>query len=108
MSMAVDIVSWIFLSLGSFFSIAGGIGIIRLPEFFSRLHAGGVTDTLGAACIVVGLLFQAGFTLVAIKLLMILFFLFITSPTGCPALARSALSDGLEPLVADEDEVLMP
>ena len=49
MSIAVEIASWAFLILGSFFSIVGGIGIVRLPEFFSRLHAGGVTDTLGGS-----------------------------------------------------------
>ena len=109
MSIAVDIASWAFLVLGSFFSIVGGIGIVRLPEFFSRLHAGGVTDTLGAAFIVVGLLFQAGFSLIAIKLLMILFFLLVTSPTSCHALAKSAISQGLEPVLdSRESELVEP
>ncbi len=99
----IQIVSGVFLILGSFFSVVGGIGIVRLPEFFSRLHGGGITDTLGAALIVIGLLFQAGFSLVAIKLLMILFFLLITSPTSCHALAKSAMSQGLEPVLDDPD-----
>ena len=99
----IQIVSGVFLILGSFFSVVGGIGIVRLPEFFSRLHGGGITDTLGAALIVIGLLFQAGFTLVAIKLLMILFFLLITSPTSCHALAKSAMSQGLKPVLDDSD-----
>ena len=99
----IQIVSGVFLILGSFFSVVGGIGIVRLPEFFSRLHGGGITDTLGAALIVIGLLFQAGFTLVAIKLLMILFFLLITSPTSCHALAKSAMSQGLKPVLDDPD-----
>ncbi|MEE2825308.1 MAG: monovalent cation/H(+) antiporter subunit G [Planctomycetota bacterium] len=97
--MTVDVASWAFLLLGSFFSIVGGIGIIRLPEFFSRLHAGGVTDTLGATLIVVGLLLQVDSGLIAIKLLMILFFLLVTSPTSCHALAKSAISEGLEPVL---------
>ena len=103
MSIAIEIISWIFLVLGSLFSIIGGIGIVRLPEFFSRMHAGGVTDTLGATFLVVGLLFQAGFTLVAVKLSMILLFLLITSPTSCHALAKSAISEGLKPVLDNAD-----
>ena len=56
--IVIDIISWIFLAAGSFFSVVGGVGIVRLPEFFSRLHGGGITDTLGAALIVIGLAFQ--------------------------------------------------
>ncbi len=101
MGLALDIVSWIFLILGSFFSIVGGIGIVRLPEFFSRLHGGGITDTLGAGLIVIGLIFQATGPLVAVKLMMILFFLVMTSPASCHALAKSALSQGLKPVLDD-------
>lgn len=95
--IALDVISWVLLILGGFFSIVGGIGIVRLPEFYSRLHGGGITDTLGAALIVLGLLFQAGSVLVGAKLLIILFFLMVTSPSSCHALASSALTQGLEP-----------
>ena len=95
--IVVDIISWTLLLAGSFFSIVGGIGIVRLPEFYSRLHGGGVTDTLGAGLIMAGLILQAGFSLVAFKLLTILFFLVVTSPTSCHALAKSALFQGLKP-----------
>jgi len=116
MGIGLDILSAVFLITGSLFAIIGGIGVLRFPDFFSRLHGGGVTDTMGAGLIMLGLVFQAvkvgldselGFApwLVMIKLLMILFFLFITSPTACHALARSAVADGLEPLVGDEEEV---
>ncbi|MCH2181552.1 MAG: monovalent cation/H(+) antiporter subunit G [Mariniblastus sp.] len=104
----IDIASWVFLLLGSFFSIVGGIGIVRFPEFFSRLHAGGVTDTLGATLIVVGLLLQAGDGLIAIKLLMILFFLLVTSPTSCHALAKSAISQGMEPVLDSHEPATAP
>ena len=96
--IVLDILTWVFLITGSFFSIVGGIGIVRLPEFYSRLHGGGITDTLGAGLILVGLLFQGG-PLTIVKLVMILFFLLVTSPTSCHALARSALSQGLEPVL---------
>ena len=95
--IVIDILSWILLVSGSIFSIIGGIGIVRLPEFFSRMHGGGITDTMGAGLIVVGLLLQAGLSLVSFKLLTILFFLMVTSPSSCHALAKSALSQGLEP-----------
>lgn len=95
--IALDIVSWIFLVLGSAFSIIGGIGIVRLPEFYSRLHGGGITDTLGAGLIVVGLMLQSDGVLVGVKLAFVLMFLMITSPTACHALAKSALIRGLKP-----------
>ena len=98
-SWACDIITWVCLLAGGFFSVVGAIGIVRLPDFFSRLHGGGITDTLGAGLILVGLLFQAGISLAAVKVLMILGFLFITSPTGCHALAQAALTQGLRPLL---------
>jgi len=97
--IVLDILTWVFLLLGSFFALVGGVGIVRLPEFYSRLHGGGITDTLGAGLIVTGLLFQGGLSLTTVKLLMILFFLMVTSPTSCHALAKSALAQGLKPVL---------
>ena len=97
MNIVVDLLTWPMLISGAVFSIIGGFGIIRLPEFFSRMHAGGITDTLGAGLIIGGLMLQGGFSLVTVKLFMIIFFLLITSPTACHALAKSALVQGLTP-----------
>ncbi len=97
--IVLEVISWIFLLAGSFFSIVGGIGIVRLPEFYSRLHGGGITDTLGAALILIGLCFQISSGLILAKLLMILFFLMVSSPSSCHALARSALSQGVKPVL---------
>ena len=118
MGFLFDVLSLICLVGGSAFALIGGIGIIRLPDFFARLHGGGITDTLGAGLIVLGLMLQAikvGLTvdsgssavpwLVFVKLLMVLLFLFVTSPTGGHALARAALSDGVEPVVANDPVV---
>jgi multicomponent Na+:H+ antiporter subunit G len=82
---------------GAFFSIVGGWGIVRFPEFYSRLHSGGVTDTAGAGLILVGLMIQTGWNLASAKLLMVLFFFILTSPSACNALAKSALNSGLKP-----------
>ena len=97
MDVIVDVLTWLLLISGALFSIVGGFGIVRLPEFFSRMHAGGITDTLGAGLIVGGLMLQGGFSLVTVKLFMIIFFLIITSPTACHALAKSALAQGVTP-----------
>jgi len=99
MSILLDILTWIFLIGGAFFSIVGGIGIVRMPEFYSRLHGGGVTDTLGAALIIFGLMFQTGLTLATGKLVIILFFMLAVSPSSCHALAKSAVNQGLKPVV---------
>ena len=97
----VDVASWICLVAGCFFALVGGVGLLRLPDFYSRMHGAGITDTLGASLIVVGLMLQAGLSLVTVKLVMILFFLLVTSPTAGHALARSALTHDLEPLVEE-------
>ncbi len=91
------------LFAGSVFVVIGGIGVVRLPNFFARMHGAGITDTLGAGLILVGLMFDAGLSLITAKLVILLFFLWITSPTATHALAQAALHQGLEP-VPDESE----
>ncbi len=104
MEATIDIISWVLLVAGSVFAVVGGIGLLRLPDFFSRMHGGGMTDTMGAGLILTGLMFQTGLSLVTFKLVLITLFLLLTSPTSAHALARSALSHGLEPLVHEEEE----
>jgi multicomponent Na+:H+ antiporter subunit G len=106
MDLAVDVLSWILLITGSLFAMTGALGLLRLPDFFSRAHGGGVTDTMGAGLILFGLMLQSGLSLITFKLVLILVFLFITSPTSVHALAQSALSHGLRPLVREEGEEL--
>jgi multicomponent Na+:H+ antiporter subunit G len=101
---AADVISLFCLVAGSLFAVTGGIGLLRLPDFYSRIHGGGVTDTLGAGLVLVGLMFQAGFGLVTVKLIMILGLLLITSPTSTHALAQAALHHGVKPRVADEED----
>jgi multicomponent Na+:H+ antiporter subunit G len=105
MDLLTDILGWVFLLAGSFFSIAGGVGLLRLPDFYTRIHAGGVSDTGGAGLMIAGLIVQAGPNLVGIKLAVILFFLLVTSPTSTHALAKAALTAGVKPrLEADREE----
>ena len=82
--------SCITIALGLFFVLAGSIGVLRFPDFYTRLHAAGMTDTLGAELILIGLIIQSGFTQTSLKLLMIGFFLLLTSPTATHAIAYTA------------------
>ena len=97
MSIFIDIISAVFLIVGSVFVIIGGIGLVRFPDFFTRLHAAGVCDTLGAWLVLLGLLLQSGWSVVSIKLIMIFVLLIITGPTATHALAKSALHGGVKP-----------
>ncbi len=97
MALVIDLLSWALILVGGAFGIIGGIGLLRLPDFFSRIHAASVTDSMCAPCIIAGLMLQSGFTLVTVKLLFLVIFLFLTSPTASHALAKAALHGGLEP-----------
>jgi len=99
----LDIASWILLLIGSAFCVIGATGLLRMPDFFTRMHAASVVDTLGAAFILMGLLLQAGLGLVSVKLLAIGLLLFFTSPVATHALARAALARGVKPLLAEGD-----
>ena len=104
MSIVVDILSGILLIAGAAFVVIGGVGMLRMPDFFTRLHAAGITDTAGAGLILLGLLLQAGFGIIGIKLILMFLLIFIASPTASHALAKSALYDDLEPWRARANE----
>ncbi len=97
MALLQDILSWILLSAGSVFVLVGGIGALRMPNLYTRMHATSVTDTMGAVLVLTGVMVQAGLTLATIKLAAILVFLLITSPTSSYALANAALLAGIKP-----------
>ncbi len=101
MALVADVLSWISIVGGLFFIVVGSVGLLRMPDVFTRLHAAGMTDTMGAGLILLGLCFQGGFTLVTARLLMVLGFLLFTSPIGTYALARAALKGGVEPIRID-------
>ena len=98
MEFIVDMFSALCLLLGSFLCLSGGVGIIRFPDFYTRMHAVGVTDTLAAAMILIGLMLQNPEVLVLLKLLMILVMTLYISPTASHALAKAALRNDLLPL----------
>jgi multicomponent Na+:H+ antiporter subunit G len=95
MSYLIDTLSFVLLMSGAFCGLSGAIGLFRFPDFFTRIHAASLTDSLAAFLIISGLLLQSGFSLVAVKLLLILLFLLVTSPTASHALAKAARHGGL-------------
>ena len=97
MALLLDIASWALLSIGGAFVFIGGVGALRMPDLYTRMHAASLTDSMGAALIIAGVMLQAGPSLAAIKLAAILLFLLLTSPTATNALASAALLAGLRP-----------
>jgi multicomponent Na+:H+ antiporter subunit G len=104
MEILRDVASWVLLLSGGGFCIIGGLGLLRLPDVYTRMHAAGITDTLGAGLILAGLMVQGGFSLVTVKLFLILMFLLYTSPTSTYALANAAYRRGLAPRLGGEPE----
>ena len=97
MSALLDTLSWVLLTLGGLSVLIGGIGALRMPDLYTRMHAASVTDSLGAILVLVGIMLQAGWSLATIKLIAILLFLLLTSPTSSNALASAALLAGTRP-----------
>ena len=98
MQLLLDVVAGACLLGGATFLVIGAIGLVRLPDFFTRIHATGVIDTMGAGLTLLGLVILAGWTLPAIKLVLILGFMLLTGPTAAHALAKAALHGRLDPL----------
>jgi multicomponent Na+:H+ antiporter subunit G len=96
MEIARDIGIWFCLVAGSVFCVIGGIGVVRMPDFYTRTHAASITDTLGATLILFGLGIYSGFNLISVKLGIVLFFIYVTSPTAAHALVKAAYSKGLD------------
>lgn len=101
------VLSWISIVGGLFFIVVGSIGVLRFPDVYTRLHAAGMTDTMGAGLVLIGLSFQSGLSfespawLITVRLLMIWAFLLFTSPIATHALARAALHGKVEPIQID-------
>ncbi len=101
MALVLDIISWITLLIGSFFCITAGVGLLRMPDVYTRAHAGGMIDSMGAGMIFFGLLLQAPDYLIAIKLVFTFFFLLVTSLASIHALAQTVNVAGVNPKLAN-------
>lgn len=102
MQVAIEALSWLLISAGSAFCIVGALGMLRMPDLYTRMHAASVLDTLGAGLLLAGMILQAGLTLASVKLVIIGLLLFFTSPTATHALGRAALARSLQPQLAGQ------
>ena len=98
----MHIVSWTFIILGSFFTVVGMLGLLRMPELFMRMHAASVMETLGAGFLILGMVVQTGSVLDAFKLLFILALFLLTAPVVTHALAQAALHEGVRPKLSKD------
>jgi len=102
MDMFIFGLSWVLLAVGSAFVVVGALGIVRMPDIFTRLHAASLIETLGGGAILLGLMLQAGFTLVLLKLAMILLLFIFTAPVATHAVAQAALHQNVNPKLASD------
>ncbi len=108
MAGVAEIIGSVMIAAGAFFFVVGAIGIYRMPDVFTRMHAAGISDTVGAGLLLVGMMFFAGFSLVTLKLAIILAVIWFTSPIATHAVAQAALHEGLEPVLADKRILIGP
>ena len=97
MEMLLDAVSWMLILVGSIFLVVGGIGIVRLPDVFTRSHAVGLTDSLGAFFVLLGLAVTQGFSTNLVRIIVVLVLLYLLNPVITHATVRAALRAGLKP-----------
>lgn len=100
--LVLDALSWALILAGSAFVVIGALGLVRMPDLYTRMHAASVTDTLGVGFLMLGMILQAGFSLVSLKLLMILVAFFFIAPVVTHALARACLHEGIEPMLSED------
>lgn len=98
-----DLLTILLILTGLFFMIAGPVGLIRLPDLYTRAHASGKCDTLGQALILLGLIAHEGLTFDAFKLVFLILFIFILSPTATHAIVRAAYVLKYQPWTRGEE-----
>ena len=100
--LILDAVSWACIVAGSFFTVVGTFGLVRMPDVFTRMHAASVVDTLGVGFLILGMAIQAGFSLVALKLGFLLALFFFTGPVVTHALAQACLHENIQPVLSED------
>lgn len=98
----LEILGGVIVVTGAVFMLFGSIGVIRLPDFYSRTHAATNVDTLGIFLFVIGLAVKEGAGLTTAKLVLVALFVLLVNPVGIHALASSALAFGLKPWRREE------
>lgn len=98
-AVILDLISWSLWLIGGFLLITGAVGVLRFPDFFSRIHAAGITESMATPLILIGLILQIGWSLESVKLFLIMIFVLATGPTATHAMASAALHGGEEPTI---------
>lgn len=99
----MTIVTTVLLVLGLLFILLAVVGVLRLPDFYTRLHAMGKCDTLGVTLVLIALAVYEGWSFSSAKLLLISVFIGLANPTATHALGRAALKSGLQPWSRGEE-----
>lgn len=100
---ARELIAEIFLAGGAFFLLASAIGMLRLPDFYCRLHASGNSETLGVMLSFMGLVIYEGLTLTSLKMIMIFLLIFLGNPIGTHILSKAAYKSGHHVWTLEED-----
>lgn len=101
-AVALNTASWVLILAGSIFVVVGAIGLLRMPDLFTRMHAGSVSETLGAGLLLFGMMLQTELGLVTFKLVFILLLFIFTAPVVTHALAQAALHENIEPSLKED------
>jgi multicomponent Na+:H+ antiporter subunit G len=101
-SFIIDFASWGLILAGAFLTVTGAAGLLRMPDVFTRMHAASVIDTLGFGFMILGMMLQAGLSLVTLKLLFLLALFFFVGPVVTHALAQACLHEGIRPVLAED------
>jgi multicomponent Na+:H+ antiporter subunit G len=111
MEAVLDVLSWVAVAGGLFFMLVGTFGVLRMPDVYTRLHAAGMTDTMGAGFLLLGMGLQtvidmmhgeSTYWLVLVRLVLVYAFLLATSPIATHALARAGIAGGVQPWTNEE------
>jgi len=97
-----NLLAIVFLAGGLFFFLSATVGLLRFPDFYTRLHATGKGDTLAVLLSLIGLAIYEGFSLVSLKIIFIAVFMFLAQPTATHAISRAGLKSGLKPWTKEE------
>ncbi|MCK9275128.1 MAG: monovalent cation/H(+) antiporter subunit G [Syntrophales bacterium] len=100
----MTVLSILCLLGGFFFFFTATIGLLRFPDFFTRLHATGKGDTLAVFLSLLGLAFYEGISLTGLKILIIAIFMFIAQPTATHAISRAGMRSGVKPWMKENIE----
>ena len=101
-----DVVCILFVLAGFFFFLTATLGLLRLPDFYARLHATGKGDTLAVFLALIGLAIYEGLSLTSVKIVLIAVFMFLAQPTATHAISRAAYRCEVQPWACELDSSL--